>query len=63
MHGQGQGYLVFCREGCEQLGHPFPAVALLIVEQRAAVVGDGYQSDPPVSGVLDPGTRPCRSSR
>jgi len=55
MHGQGQGDLVLCREGREQLGHPFPAVAPLIVEQRAARLGDGYQSDSPVSGVLDPG--------
>jgi len=57
VHGQGQGDLVFCREGRQQLGHPVPAVAFLIVEQRAAGVGDGYQGGPPVSGVLRPGSR------
>jgi len=55
VHGQGQGDLVFCREGREQLGHPVPAVALQVVEQCPAGVGDGYHSGSPVSGVIDPG--------
>ena len=41
--------------GPRQLGHPVPAVTPLVVEQRPAGVGDGYQSGPPVSGVVDPG--------
>ena len=52
-----------CREGREQLGHPVPAVAPLVVEQYPAGVGDGYDSGPPVSGSSTRVTRLCRSNR
>ena len=54
VHGQSQSDLLICREGREHLGHPVPAVAPLVVEQCPTGVGDGYQSGPPVSGVVDP---------
>jgi hypothetical protein len=55
VHGQRQGELVTCREGREELGQLLPAVAQLVVKQCPAGIGDGYQSGPPVSGIVDPG--------
>jgi hypothetical protein len=55
VHGQGQGDLLICREGREQLGQSVPAVSPLVVKQCPAGIGDGYQCGPPVSGIVDPG--------
>ena len=55
VHGQGQGDLLICREGREQLGQPVSAVAPLVVKQCPAGIRDGYQGGPPVFGIVDPG--------
>jgi hypothetical protein len=48
VHGQGQRGLVFCWQGGQQFGQLVAAAAPLFVQRRPPVVGDGYQSGPPV---------------